>query len=121
MIKRFTAKIKMGDITGNILECLNCSKIETCKNEVNYRNTCLRATIDHLAELEDKIENGTLIELPCMIQNNDGEWLVYFLNTMVFEIDYFKYDDKDKDKAEEHLKELKCETFWKDGKEKWEQ
>lgn len=70
--KRFTEKIKIGKDTGNILNCQNCSKIQTCKNEVNYRNTCLRATIDRLAELEDKIENGTLIELPCKV--GDTVW-----------------------------------------------
>lgn len=65
--KRFTGKITIGNQTGNILECSNCVKKETCKNEVNYRNTCLRVAIDRLAELEDKLENGTLIELPCKV------------------------------------------------------
>ena len=63
-----------------------------------------------LAQYREKIENGTLVELPCMIQNNDGEWRVYFFNTMVYEIDCYKYDDIDKEDAEATLKELKGEV-----------
>ena len=32
----------------------------------------MQKAVDRLAELEDKIENGTLIELPCVRQINSG-------------------------------------------------
>ena len=76
---------------------------ETSTND----NKSIWNAIERLAELEDKIEQGKMLELPCMIRNNDGEWLVYFFNTMFYEIDCYKFDDIDKEEAEATLKELK--------------
>lgn len=47
----------------HMINCLNCPKYETeCKLQ-----DCIDMAIDRLAELEDKIENGTLVELPCKV------------------------------------------------------
>ena len=51
----------------------------------------LSDVIDRLAELEDKIENGTLIELPCKF--GDKFYLVYFdeiVEKEFYEIDITK-------------------------------
>jgi hypothetical protein len=36
--------------------------------------------IERLAELEDKIENGTLVELPFMRQRNNGQWEIIYID-----------------------------------------
>lgn len=55
----------------HMINCLNCPKYETeCKLQ-----DCIDMAIDRLAELEDKIENGTLVELPCKV--GDKLYLVY--------------------------------------------
>lgn len=67
--------------------CFNC--------EHNYSNciTCerhcvdgdcfeLRSELRHLAELEDKIENGTLVELPCKV----GDTVYKILGEKVYEM-----------------------------------
>ena len=51
-----------------------------CKTCPDYCFDCSYADgcIDRLAELEDKIENGTLIELPRIIHPNKAEWYVQY-------------------------------------------
>lgn len=48
-----------------------------CNNSVDCKIPChecyYKKVYDLLAELEDKIENGTLIELPCIMQDCYGE------------------------------------------------
>lgn len=57
-----------------------------------------------VCELEDKIESGTLIELPRIIHPNDLEWLVQWqYETGV--IDYKVFYKKEE--AEKYLEELK--------------
>ena len=68
--KRLTEKLTILGKTGNILNCSNCDKKAQCKNVKNYRDICLRTAIERLAELEDKLENGTFIELPCKVGDN---------------------------------------------------
>ena len=65
--KRVTEKLKTMTKEYPILNCSVCPKNEECKNKTDYRDSCLRVAIDRLAELEDKIEQGTLIELPCKV------------------------------------------------------
>lgn len=44
----------------------------------NENSSLAQEVIDRLAELEDKIENGTLIELPRIIHPNKAEWYVQY-------------------------------------------
>lgn len=60
-----------------------------------------------LAELEDKIENGTLIEIPCIMQDCYGDWCVCFYSDKFKTIDCYKFSTKEK--AEAKLRELKGE------------
>lgn len=60
--------------------------------------------VDRLAELEDKIENGMLIELPFITQDARGVWRVHFYSKRFNTIDcYVCYD---REEAEKRLKEL---------------
>lgn len=57
----------------HIIDCLNCPKYETeCEPK-----DCIDIAINRLSELEDKIENGTLVELPCKV----GDTLYRFYAT----------------------------------------
>ena len=58
-----------------------------------------------LAEIEDKIENGILIELPFIQQPHQGIWEVFFFNTRINGVMYYLYFDKAE--AEAMLRELK--------------
>lgn len=51
--------------------CKNCMFNGDC---TRYRTHCDRAVRERLYELEDKIENGTLIELPCKV--GDTVWYI---------------------------------------------
>ena len=65
--ERLTTKADEGNVFDNIVFCLNCpNKTEKYRCKNNSKN-CFKAVINRLAELEDKIENGTLIELPCKV------------------------------------------------------
>ena len=65
------------------------------------------AVVNRLAELEDKIENGTLIELPRIIHPNKAEWYVQYQYPSGI-IQYFIcFSEAD---AEQILKELKGEV-----------
>ena len=57
-----------------------------------------------LYELENKIEQGTLIELPTMLQDKQGDWRVYFYSERYGLIDCYVYDTREE--AEKRLKEL---------------
>lgn len=59
---------------------------------------------NRLAELEDKIEQGMLIELPFITQDARGAWRVHFYSKRFNTIDcYVCYD---REEAEKRLKEL---------------
>ena len=65
--KRLTKKADEDNVFDNIVFCPNCpNKTENYRCKSNTKN-CFKAVINRLAELEDKIENGTLIELPCKV------------------------------------------------------
>lgn len=55
--KRLTKKFENGYI---MVDCTNCPSCDKCDDRTHY---CETTTKDRLAELEDKIENGTLVEL----------------------------------------------------------
>jgi hypothetical protein len=52
--------------------CSNKTEKYKCRQD---KTNCLKVVINRLAELEDKIENGTLIELPCKVGDT-----IYFVN-----------------------------------------
>ena len=75
--KRFT--IKNNDIIDtNCKNCKQCKKVGR-KYICNDMTACDEEILNRLAELEDKIENGTLIELPCKV----GDWLYYIHENII--------------------------------------
>ena len=72
--KRITMKDEeYGNYVQNIGSELNNPKIA-----FSYNGKIYGSIIDRLAELEDKIENGTLIEMPRIIHPNRMEWYVQY-------------------------------------------
>jgi len=74
-----------GSIFDNIINCVVCPNKTENYNCRKDKTNCLNAVINRLAELEDKIENGTLVELPCKVGDklfiiaklvNSGEWVL---------------------------------------------
>ena len=59
---------------GNLVidKCGNCENVRNPQGCTEHR--CYEVMKNRLAELEDKIENGTLIELPCKV--GDTLWYV---------------------------------------------
>lgn len=76
---------------------------------INYRTKTRGRIVDRLAELEDELENGTLLKLPCIKQthNHKGEivYRAYFLDHYWNAIRY--YEANDEKEAEKRLEELK--------------
>ena len=68
------------------------------------RKERIQAYIDRLFELEDKIEAGTLVELPCIREIEDC-FFVYFDNSSNGTIDNYICDSREA--AEARLAELK--------------
>ena len=56
--KRLTKKFENGYV---MVDCTNCPFCDKCDNITHY---CQTTAKERLAELEDKIENGTLVEPP---------------------------------------------------------
>ena len=56
--------------TNIIINCLNCSRYES---ECSPKD-CIDEAFNRLAELEDKIEAGTLVKLPCKVGD-----IVYYI------------------------------------------
>lgn len=65
--------INNGFIDTNCRNCKQCKKVGR-KYICNDMTACDEEIINRLCELEDKIENGTLIELPCKVGDT-----VYFI------------------------------------------
>ena len=80
-------------------------KLEETKVSQNTANQLIDIIANRLADLEDKIENGTLIELPFMQQTHQGIWEVFFFNTRINGVMYYLFTDKAK--AEAMLLQLK--------------
>ena len=69
--KRLTERHENGYIE---LMCDSCKYNEKCDVETHY---CNEAVKNCLAELEDKIENGTIMELPCKVGDTIYEVFKY--------------------------------------------
>lgn len=60
------------DNDGNLwTKCKDCAIYDKC--DFSY-DTCCEELTDRLAELEDKLKNGTLVELPCKV--GDRIWVI---------------------------------------------
>ena len=99
-------------LTENEFDCSRC-KDRKCTIPDAYCCDRLRCEIyNRLADLEDKIENGTLVELGYHIRksyrNHDDQRYKIILIDEV-EIDKIGYDGLTKEKAEARLKELQEE------------
>lgn len=86
------------------------STLEYCNGQIPmFAGRSVLDYIHRLAELEDKIENGTLVEMPCIRQthNHKGQivYRVYFLDRYWNAIRY--YEAKDESEAEKRLEELR--------------
>lgn len=63
------------DRYGGADDCDDCC--EACdKQEFNCEGCPIQKCFDRLGEIEDKLENGTLIELPCKV--GDTVWYIAF-------------------------------------------
>ena len=69
--KRLTRRNKDGTTWVKCSDCDNQDKCDITKE------SCCNYLQDRLAELEDKIENGTLIELPCKVGDTIYEVFKY--------------------------------------------
>lgn len=81
------------------------SAFQNCRDcEYGTHNDEVIEKLKRLAELEDKSEQGTLIELPFITQDARGCWRVHFYSKRFNTIDcYVCYD---REEAEKRLKEL---------------
>lgn len=62
--KRLTKKYPYYESAFYEMDCTNCMfKLIQCKKDIH----CFKASLQRLGELEDKIKQGRLIELPCPI------------------------------------------------------
>lgn len=69
------------------------------------------AMVERLAELEDKLESGQLIEFPRITETVKGiEWAVEYLNTSNYGSGIAKIHCGTKTQAEAKLKQLRGET-----------
>lgn len=98
-----------------VLNCgADCEYTGDCPHRggLNYDGMmpCYRQACIELAKLEDKLESGQLVELPCIreVKGATGtEYHIYFIRTIepnIGSIDYYR--TRDKAQAEAHLKEL---------------
>lgn len=61
--ERLTKKFENGYV---MADCTNCPSCNKCDDITHYCQTTIK---ERLAELEAKIEQGTLIELPCKVDS----------------------------------------------------
>ena len=83
--KRLTKRSDFGWFHGN---CENCPSNGKCNPKGSNFFDCLEVFVDRLGELEDKIEQGLLVELPCKV--GDKIFFVYDFGSVegeCFEID----------------------------------
>ena len=66
---KYERMTKRDEHFGVIALCNSCEHRlnGTCTVDDDFGHSCIGAIKNRLAELEDKIENGTLIELPCKV------------------------------------------------------
>lgn len=79
--KRLTKKEGIGRFVNH--DCITCSQhkddrtgCDFCGGSEYSNNWCCGVLYNRLADLEDKIENGTLVELPCKIGDT-----VYYIDS----------------------------------------
>lgn len=77
--KRLTKKFENGYVW---VDCTNCPSDNKCDDITHYCQTTVK---ERLAELEDKIEQGTLIEFPCKV--GDTVYFVDKQNKIIEEFD----------------------------------
>lgn len=128
MYKRLTIK---DEEYGNYVDNKG-SELNKPKVAVSFNGKIHGAVIDRLAELEDKLENGTLVELPCKVGDTVwyiknygfGRYIVEDMEVAGFNFSKYentiwvvgKYDEetshiyKTKAEAEQKLKELRGEV-----------
>ena len=73
-MKEYKRLTKRDNEFGIIALCPSCSRKAICDKQEECVD-CITEEQERLAELEDKIENGTLIGLPC--KYGDTVWFVY--------------------------------------------
>ena len=62
--KRLTKKYPYYESAFYEMDCTNCMfKLIPCKKDIH----CFKASLQRLGELEDKIEQGLILELPCKV------------------------------------------------------
>ena len=76
--ERLTKKFENGYVMADCSTCPSCNK---CDDRTHYCQTTIK---ERLAELEDKIEQGTLIELP---------YMTYIKSAMIWDIIYWENGD----------------------------
>ena len=80
-------------LTENEFDCSRC-KDRKCTIPDAYCCDRLRCEIyNRLADLEDKIENGTLVELPCKV--GDTVYWVMDMNILTYKVKGFSYNCND--------------------------
>lgn len=94
-------KIKYCSKNCETISCVDCG----CCDELDY-------ALYRLAELEDKIENGTLVELPCKVGDEVYEVQV---GNNVFEVNY-KYGKVIEHKVSKVQIKSTIIVYWQDGK-----
>ena len=72
-MKDYKRLTKRGTDNNIILMCNNCPNNHICPKDEEELVLCVQSAKDKLAELEDKIENGTLIELRDKEENLIGQ------------------------------------------------
>lgn len=87
------------------LVCGHCEYDSNNKCDVGT-HYCTLAVKERLCELEDKIENGTLIDMPRIIHPNKAEWYVQYQYPSGVIQYYICFSEAE---AEKKLKELKRE------------
>lgn len=85
--------------------CVDCTyrNCQQCDDIVDFE----KEAYNRLCDFEDKLENGTLVELPFIQQPHQGIWEVFFFNTRINGVMYYLFFDKAE--AEAKLRELKGE------------
>ena len=96
-------------------------KVQGCEDKMTMHGQSLYDLYNRLAELEDKIENGTLIELPCKVGDkvyqfdNGGEIYESDITCLIYDCGNFDFEEMaigksvflTKSEAEARLKELR--------------
>lgn len=104
-MERLTKRLSNGEVMHNCGKCPNVNEKNFCSEK-----NCATVILNRLAELEDKLESGRLVELPCVKTLTDHKgvlYRVYFMNYAWGEngiIDFYSYHSEKE--AEARLKEL---------------